>query len=94
MTVSFTIKPRDTLTDGRVNIYLVLRGKQEKKPKLFSTGKRIFPDHWDASARQLTPQAPNARLLNNYLREQLQRLREHYPDPAATGTAPVLPARA
>lgn len=74
MTVQLTVKPRDVLADGRVNIYLALRVPGQRKPALRSTGRRIFPDQWDAVARSVRPATPNAALINNYLREQLQRL--------------------
>lgn len=71
--VLLTIKERDTLSDGRVAINLVLR-LPGHTPSLRKSGKRIFPAQWDKAARRVKPTEPNAQLLNNYLREQIQRL--------------------
>ena len=73
MRVLVVIKEADILSDGRVNIYLALRETQ-KKPSLKATGKRIFPIQWDRDARQVRANVPNAVLLNNFLREQIQTL--------------------
>ena len=73
MVVQVVIKERDILADGRVNIYLSLR-QAGQKPSLKATGKRIFPSQWDREARQVKASVPNAVLLNNFLREQIQTL--------------------
>ncbi len=74
MTVTLVIKPRETLSDGRTNVYLSLRAPKSSNPSLRKTGKRVFFHEWDRAARQVKGHVPNAQLLNNFLREQLQRV--------------------
>ena len=71
--VKLVIKRSRVLSDGRHNIFFSIR-EPGKTPRLRKTGQQVFANRWDEDKGMIDPNAPNAQLINNELRKQIDAL--------------------